>query len=208
MFTPKSSREQKVGYSLFRKRCARIPFHLRCSQVGLLQQAALGKQLPSRIEGARQLFQLGCPHLRQLFQLGCPHLRQLFQLGCSIRTNVIILVILELIPFFFRHRWKGTAAKLYRQKRRGGRSSQHHELRQQNRQLALAPHPPANPFSGLDDPRVVVQFLFLRLLQNLLRRHHGLHPLVFNLLCPTRSNGNPTHAHENAYAQCGWGGGM
>jgi hypothetical protein len=40
---------------------------------------------------------------------------------------------------------------LYRQKRRGGRSSQHHELRQQNRQLALAPRPPANLFSGLDD---------------------------------------------------------
>jgi hypothetical protein len=28
-------------------------------------------------------------------------LRQLFQLGCSISTNVIILVILELIPYFF-----------------------------------------------------------------------------------------------------------
>ena len=39
---------------------------------------------------------------------------------------------------------------MYRQKRRGGRSSQHHELRQQNRQLALAPRHPANLCSGLD----------------------------------------------------------
>ena len=60
----------------------------------------------------RQLFQLGCPHLRQLFQLGCPHLRQLFQLGCSIRTNVIILVILELIPYFFQTSREGDRRKI------------------------------------------------------------------------------------------------
>ena len=60
----------------------------------------------------RQLFQLGCPHLRQLFQLGCPHLCQLFQLGCSIRTNVIILVILELIPYFFQTSREGDLANV------------------------------------------------------------------------------------------------
>jgi hypothetical protein len=108
---------RKVGHLLFWEQCTRIflAFHLPCPQVGLLQQAALDKTLPSKIKGARQLFQLGCPHLRQLFQL-----------GCSIRTNVIILVILELIPYFFQTSWERGRRYIIPTKRLRDGARQHH----------------------------------------------------------------------------------